>query len=154
MLEFDMVLKAGRSAAIGCRPPDAGGLACHPGRRGNDVPHFGAVACYRRAGRAVFTRRARSSPHLACGLNGSFFLHTCNPLNTALAGGRFPISELGNTCGTLHRGGILWEGLGGSLVEGEGGSLKKSNFSNLPTETVWRPRIPWVKRLQKGVTEK
>ena len=99
-----MVLKAGRSAAIGCRPPDAGGLACHPGRRGNDVPHFGAVACYRRAGRAVFTRRARSSPHLACGLNGSFFLHTCGPLSAAQAGRLVGIVGRSKACGTLHRG--------------------------------------------------
>ena len=100
------------------------------------------------------TWRAPSSPHLACGLNGSFFLRPCGQLNATPAGGLLSVVGWSKACGTLHRGGISLKASRGSDVEGEGGILKKSNFSNLPAETVWRPRIPWVFRLQKGVTEK
>ena len=72
----------------------------------------------------------------------------------APAGGLLRVAVWSKACGTLHRGGISLKASGGSAVEGEGGSFKKSNFSNLPTETVWRSRISWALRLQKGVTEK
>lgn len=125
---------------------------------------FGELACHkmkagkwratRRASEWSCTWRAPSSPHLACGLNGSFFLRPCGQPNAALAGVLLGVVGWSKACGTLHRGGISLKAFKGSAVEGEGGSLKKSNFSNLPTETVWRPRIPWALRLQKGVTEK
>lgn len=48
------------------------------------------------------TRRAPSSPHLACGLNGSFFLRTCGPLSAAQAGRLLGVLEGAETCGTLR----------------------------------------------------
>ena len=41
-----------------------------------------------------------------------------------------------------------------AVVQLEGGHLKKSNFSNHPKGSGWRPRNPWGLVLQKGVTEK
>lgn len=52
--------------------------------------------------KAVCTWRAPSSPHLACGLNGSFFLRTCGPLSAAQAGRLLGVFEGAETCGTLQ----------------------------------------------------
>lgn len=125
-----------------------------PSGRGVGVPQIGLQACYRGAVTCFSTRRAPSSPHLACGLNGSFFLRPCGHPKAALAVGLLGVVGRSKACGTLHRRGFSLKAFKGSAVEGEGGSLKKSNFSNLPAETAWRPRIPWDLRLQKGVTEK
>lgn len=50
--------------------------------------------------------------------------------------------------------GYFFERSGGVAVQVEGGYFKKSNFSNHVWLIGWRPRIPWVSVLQKGVTEK
>ncbi|AGE26892.1 hypothetical protein H045_14135 [Pseudomonas poae RE*1-1-14] len=103
MLGFDGWLKTGRPAACGCRMPHVGGVGVPHQGRANDVPQIGAVACYRRSGRAVFTRRAPSSPHHACGLNGAFFLRPCGPLAAASAGRLLGVLERSETCRTLRR---------------------------------------------------
>lgn len=54
-------------------------------------------------GRMVCTWRAPSSPHLACGLKGSFFLHTCEPLAAAQAGRLLGVWRGAKTCETLRR---------------------------------------------------
>lgn len=48
------------------------------------------------------TQRAPSSPHLACGLNGSFFLRTCGLIPAVKAGRSFSFQEGAETCGTLR----------------------------------------------------
>ena len=58
--------------------------------------HIGAVTCF-------ITRRAPSSPHLACGLNGSFFLRTCGPFTAAQAGALLGVVEKLKACETLRR---------------------------------------------------
>lgn len=123
----------------------AGELACY--KRATDVPQKGAVACFS-------TRRAPSSPHHACGLNGALFLHFCGPLAVAQAGRLVGVLEREKACGTLQRGGISSKGLEALLWLSEGGCFKKSNFSNRLWGRGWRPRIPWGCELQKGVTEK
>ncbi len=70
---------------------------------GVGVPHIGVQACHIGVVTCFGTRRAPSSPHLACGLNGSLFLRFCTLVKTTQAGGRIPISEFLNTCGTLRR---------------------------------------------------
>lgn len=102
ILGFNAVLKVGRPDARGCGLPGAGALACHNERRGNAVPQVGAVTCYMRLGRPVFTRRAPSSPHHACGLNGAFFLHTCTQLKLARAGGCARECGVGKACRSLQ----------------------------------------------------
>ena len=70
----------------------------------------GAVTCYmfrgsdmlQVVGRLVCTWRAPSSPHLACGLNRSFFLRTCGPLTAAQAGRLLGVLEGAEPCGTLR----------------------------------------------------
>ena len=49
------------------------------------------------------TRRAQSSPHDACGLNRSLFLHPCIGLCTAHGGGCAAFLALGKPCKTLQR---------------------------------------------------
>ncbi|GEM_PF-6771878 len=53
--------------------------------------------------RTAFTWRAPSSPHLACGLNGSLFLHFCCFLATAQAGCLVGVLGESEPCGTLRR---------------------------------------------------
>ena len=117
---------------------------CTYSNRGLNAPRFEPTSCRRKWGagnwratsgwgsdvlqtvcRMVCTWRAPSSPHLACGLNGSFFLRPCGPLNTAPAGGLLRVVGWSKTCGTLHRGGISLKASGGSAVEGEGGVSKR-----------------------------
>jgi len=96
------------------------------------------------------TWRAPSSPHLACGLNVSFFLRTCARPNPAKAGGCARECWVEKACGTLHRGcdsGEDWM----LCSYREGGGLRKSNFGNCIELSVWRPRIPWVWELQREV---
>ncbi len=52
----------------------------------------------------LHTWRAPSSPHLACGLNRSFFLRFCAVTQAKPAGGCLSVSKLWNTCGILRRG--------------------------------------------------
>ena len=47
--------------------------------------------------------RAPSSPHLACGLNGSLLLHTCGPFKAAQAGALLVVVGGLKACGTLRR---------------------------------------------------
>ena len=61
------------------------------------------------------TRRAPSSPHLACGLNGSFFLRPCGPPSATEAGRLLGVVGMLKTCGTLHRGGYSSKRLKASL---------------------------------------
>lgn len=49
------------------------------------------------------TRRAQSSPHDACGLNRSLFLHPCTGLCAARYGTCAAFSPLGKPCKTLQR---------------------------------------------------
>lgn len=60
--------------------------------------------------RTAFTWRAPSSPHHACGLNGSFFLQPCGPLSAAQAGCLLGVLEGAEPCGTL-RGWMLYAAL-------------------------------------------
>ena len=62
---------------------------------GSGVLHFSGDWC-------ASTWRAPSSPHLACGLNGSFFLHTCEPLPAVQAGRLLAGVRWLKACGTLH----------------------------------------------------
>lgn len=48
------------------------------------------------------TWRAPSSPHHACGLNGSLFLRTCGSLSAAQAGRLLGVLVGAETCGTLR----------------------------------------------------
>ena len=163
------ICRVSRQAQAATQPNKHGGFQhvsareqSHPGAvlgsplpgRGFGVLQAGPLACYIGAEACFITRRAPSSPHLACGLNGSFFLLPCGQPNAALAGGLLGVVGWSKACGTLRPGRISLKAFKGSAVEGEGGGIKKSNFSNLPTETVWRPRIPWGLRLQKGVIKK
>ena len=59
-----------------------------------------------------FIWRAPSSPHLACGLNGSFFLHFCGQLGAAKAGTLVRNSRTLKSCGTLRGEGRWPNGLG------------------------------------------
>lgn len=62
--------------------------------RGSDVLHaFNRMVC---------TWRAPSSPHLACGLNGSFFLHSCTRPKPDKDGGCICECGVEKTCGSLH----------------------------------------------------
>ena len=114
--------------------------------RATDVLH-GALTCFS-------TRRAPSSPHLACGLNGSLFLHFCSSLAMAQAGRLVGVLGVSEPCGTLHQVGISSKGLEALPWRYEGGYFKKSNFSNQRWGVGWRPRIPWGLELQKGVTNR
>jgi hypothetical protein len=49
------------------------------------------------------TWRAPSSPHLACGLNGSSLLHCCTNLNMTKAGRCHDVRVRLKTCESLHR---------------------------------------------------
>ncbi len=70
--------------------------------RGVGVPHNGLQACHIGAVTCFTARRAPSSPHLACGLNGSFFLRTCGLIPAVKAGRSFSFQEGAETCGTLR----------------------------------------------------
>jgi hypothetical protein len=106
-----MVSRQVRAAARLNKHGAPGLLCCHSG----SCQQIGELAChisgFRRATKGAVTcfttRRAPSSPHLACGLNGSFFLHTCGPLNTAPAGGALGIVGWSKTCGTLRGWDVL-----------------------------------------------
>lgn len=67
--------------------------SCRPDKANTDVPQLGAVACYK-GGNRLLTWRAPSSPHLACGLNVSFFLHTRTGFKLAAAGGPMRVSRV------------------------------------------------------------
>ena len=69
---------------------------------GVGVPHLGVQACHKGAVTCFSTRRAPSSPHLACGLNGSLFPHFCTPSKTSAAGGCRNVSRLSKACGNLR----------------------------------------------------
>jgi len=71
--------------------------------RGVGVPQIGLQACHNGAVTCFTTRRAPSSPHLACGLNGAFFLRPCGPLSAAQAGRMLGVLVGTETCGTLRR---------------------------------------------------
>lgn len=60
------------------------------------------VICLR-ASVSSFAWRALSSPHHACGLNGSFFLHTCGPFPAAQAVALLGVLGGLKPCGTLRR---------------------------------------------------
>lgn len=62
----------------------------------------GGVTCHKAFSGRFLTWRAPSSPHLACGLNGSIFLRTCGSLSAAQAGRLFGVLEGPETCGTLR----------------------------------------------------
>ena len=55
----------------------------------------------------IFKARAPSSPHLARGLNVSFFLRTCGPFTAAQAGALLCVVGRLKACGTL-RGWIVF----------------------------------------------
>jgi len=57
------------------------------------------------AGTSVRTWRAQSSPRHACGLNVSFFLHTCTRPKPAKAGGCAREYGVEKACGSLHEWG-------------------------------------------------
>lgn len=61
----------------------------------------------------VFTRRARSSPRHAPGLNVSFFLHPRRPPNVTQAAGWRQVWGDAETCDSLHCRGFwgLWDAL-------------------------------------------
>ena len=86
--------------------------------------HIGSVACYS-------AWRAPSSPHLACGLNGSFFLHPCDLVGTAQAGRLDGVVGRRKACGTL-RGWVVFERTVAGLSEAilRGGSGKGLVFEN------------------------
>lgn len=66
---------------------------------GSDVLH-GAVTCF-------FTWRAPSSPHLACGLNVSFFLHSLQLLRRGHGWGCSGIAVGEKACESLREWAVL-----------------------------------------------
>lgn len=84
--------------------------------------HNGAVTCFT-------TRRAPSSPHLACGLNGSFFLRICGPPSAAQAGRLLGVLEGAEPCVTL-RGWMFYATLMNARerLKSEGASGKRLVF--------------------------
>jgi len=93
--------KSGTSVAAQAPPSEL------PSGRGVGVPQIGLQACYNGAVTCFSTRRAPSSPHLACRLNGSIFLQPCGLLSAAPAGRLLRVLDGAETCGTL-RGRMLF----------------------------------------------
>lgn len=118
MLYVHAVIEVGRLWDFGRRTVGGWGSGVLPElSRGVDVPQQ-AFTCF-------ITRSAPSSPHLACGLNGSFFLRPCGPLSATEAGRLLGVLGMLKTCGTLHRGGYFFETSKGFAVEVEGGISKR-----------------------------
>lgn len=99
--------------------------------------HIGAVACFT-------TRRAPSSPHLACGLNGAFFLRTFGPFTAAQAGALLCVLGRLKACGTLRRW-VVFARLTGAhgWQDSVGASGKGLVFFELGVIS-WKSRICWA----------
>ena len=101
---------------------------------------------------SLFTRRARSSPRHAPGLNVSFFLHPLRPPNATQAAGWRQVWVDAETCDSLHCGGF-----GGCGIRSDSRGwpeliFEKSLFSNLGEDRPCRPRPIRVLTLQREVT--